>query len=308
MIRSMTGFGTATVSTSLGEITVEVKSLNNRFLDTTVKLPRELSAAEPRVREEVRRRLRRGKVELYVRWTPAPGSQALYEINGALLRHYARQVREALAEESAVGSGQPSEIPGGQMEIELGALLSLPGVVIPARAAAEDGPLAEGALEAVRNALEALDRTRAEEGRALADAISASLDEIASLREEIMAAKDQLLEEYRTRLIDRLETLQRTIAPALDPARAEAEAVVYAEKCDITEELVRLEVHLGACRKLLDPGHPEPAGKSLDFLVQELLRESNTIGNKARGAAVAARVVAMKGEIEKIREQVQNLE
>lgn len=308
MIRSMTGFGAATASTPLGEISVEVKSLNNRFLDMTIKLPKELSASEPGLREVVRRRLRRGKVELYVRWTPLPGAQALYEINGPLLRHYARQVREALSEESAVGSGQPAAIPGGHLETDIGALLALPGVVVPTRGAAQDGPLSEGAADAVTRAIDALDRSRAEEGRALAAAISASLDLIDTLRQEVVAAKDLLLAEYRTRLIERLENLQRTVASSLDPGRAEAEAVMYAEKSDITEELVRLEAHLAACRRLLDPAYPEPAGKALDFLVQELLRESNTIGTKARGVAVAARVVAMKGEIEKIREQVQNLE
>ncbi len=226
--------------------------------------------------------------------------QALYEINAPLLRHYARQVHDALADESSPG--------GAPAAFDVGALLALPGVVVPARAAAEDGPLTEGSMEAVGRALDALDRARATEGAALAAAISSSLDAVASMTAEISAAKDQLLEEYRTRLLERLLTLQRTAAPGLDPARAETEAVMYAEKSDITEELVRLEAHIAACRKLIAPDNPDPAGKSLDFLVQELLREANTIGNKARGVAVSNRIVAVKGEIEKIREQVQNLE
>lgn len=300
MIRSMTGFGAATVSTALGEISVEIKSLNNRFLDLNAKLPRELNASEMRLREEVRRRLRRGKVELYVRWSPAPGAQALYEINGPLLRQYAQQVQSALHSGGAT--------PGAALAGDVSGLLSLPGVVIPARAAAEDGPLAEGAIEATRKALDALERSRTEEGSALAAAISSHLDVIDQLRKEIAAAKDQLLEDHRTRLIERLELLQKTVSANIDPGRAEAEAVLYAERSDITEELVRLQAHLAACRRLLDPAHAEPAGKSLDFLVQELLREVNTIGNKARGVEVASRVVAVKGEIEKVREQVQNLE
>lgn len=303
MIRSMTGFGTASVSTSVGEIMVEVKSLNNRFLDLTAKLPRELAATELRLREEVRQQVRRGKIELYVRWTPAAGAQPLFEINTSLLRAYAEQVRQAFSWQPDGGDATPS-LP----LTDPGPLLGLPGVVIPTRAAAEDGPLSEGAIEATRQALEALNQSRAREGTALAAAISTSVDTIEQLRLEVGASKDQLLEEYRTRLIERLQVLQRTVNPAIDPGRAEAEAVLYAEKSDITEELVRLDAHLAACRRLLEPGHPEPAGKALDFLVQELLREANTVGNKARGIAMSSHVVAIKGEIEKIREQVQNLE
>lgn len=298
-IRSMTGFGSATTSSSeIGEVTVEVKSLNNRFLDVNMKLPRELSSAEIQVREEVKRHLRRGKVDMYVRWTAAQGAQALYEINKPLLQHYALQLEEAL-----------HSIGGGEGRIDLNALLALPGVVVPTASAIEGGALLSTAMAAVSGALQALNDSRFHEGQQLVSAISGHLDVLEQLREQVATAKDQLLDDYRSRVRERMEALAKATDVTIDPNRLETELVLYADKSEITEELVRLTAHLKTFRKTLAaPPAAEPVGKSLDFLVQELLREANTIGNKARGVAVAQLIVQMKSEIEKIREQVQNLE
>ncbi|MGI8906253.1 MAG: YicC/YloC family endoribonuclease [Candidatus Sumerlaeaceae bacterium] len=298
MIRSMTGFGAGHATTDLGEISVEIKSLNNRFLDVNVKFPRELASAELQLREAVKQRVRRGKVDLYVKWAAAPGAQALYEINKPLMQHYARQLEEAL-----------HSLGGNETRLDIGALLALPGVVGPTAAAAEDGVLLKTALVALTDALDALEQSRVREGGQLVDAICGHLDVLERLRAEISAAKDELLEEYRKRLRERMEHLTKAVDVALDPARLETELLFYADKSDITEELVRLEAHLKTFRTTLEDSRTaEAVGKPLDFLVQELLREANTIGNKARGVAVAQLVVKMKSEIEKIREQVQNLE
>lgn len=299
MIKSMTGFASTVVNdAALGELSVEVRSLNNRFLDFSVRLPRELNAAEPRIREDVKRRLRRGKVDVFVRYLPAPEAQVLYNINPTALRHYATQLAEAGRELPGV------ETPG----IDLAALMDLPGVISPSPAATEDGPLVQLVVTAVGTVIDLLNQNRETEGAALADAIRNHLDVLAELRSQIEQGKDELLAEYRRRLKDRMEVMGKTLDVALDPARVETEIMLYADKSDITEELVRLDAHLVSFRKMVASKSGEPVGKSMDFLVQELLRETNTIGNKARGVAVAASIIQMKSEIEKIREQVQNLE
>ena len=294
MIKSMTGFGSVVRNdVALGEVSIDVRSVNNRFLDFSVRLPREFNAMEPRIREDVKKRLRRGKVDMYVRYVPAPDAQALYNINAAALRHYSTQVSDAFGDGSTA---------------DLGALLQLPGVVNPAPAASEDGPLVQLVSEAVQAALDALENVRAVEGNALVAAIAEHLDVMQNLRAEVEQEKDELLADYRNRLKERIEVLGKTLEATLDPIRVETEIMFFADKSDITEELVRLDAHIKSFRKMMERDTGEPVGKSMDFLVQELLRETNTIGNKARGVSVASKIVAMKSEIEKIREQVQNLE
>jgi len=294
----MTGFGTATRrDTALGEISVEVRSLNNRFLDFNVRLPRELSSLESTLRDLVKKRFRRGKVDMFVRYVPAPEAQPLSTINRHALQHYAQQVSDALG-----------QVPGAADRLDLAALLSLPGVVTSSDSAAEDGPLVTLAYKAVEEALVKMEQARYCEGEAMQAALQDHLERLGQLRSEIERAKDELLAEYRTRLKDRMEVLGKTLDVALEPARIETEIMLYADKSDITEELVRLDAHLVSFAKMIENPDGEPAGKSMDFLVQELLRETNTIGNKARGVSVASSIIQMKSEIEKIREQVQNLE
>jgi uncharacterized protein (TIGR00255 family) len=295
MIRSMTGYGAATVDRELGEFTAEIRSLNNRFLDLNIRLPREFGFLEMPLRDVVKKRIRRGKVDLFLRWTAAEGAPALYEINRPLLRHYAAEVRAALG--LAEGTS-----------LDAAALLQLPGAVNPTRAAVNDDALLEAAVAAVRGALDAMDATRVAEGSALAAAIGALLDEVARLRDEVAGRKDELTEEYRLRLRDRVATIEKQLGTPVDPVRIETEVLLHADRSDITEELVRLETHIAAFRGLCANSSAESVGKGMDFLTQELLREANTIGNKARGLEIATRVVRMKGEIEKIREQVQNIE
>lgn len=294
----MTGFGASSSSSSLGEISVEVKSLNNRFLDVSVRSPRELFSTELKIRDLVKRMLRRGKVDVYVRFTPAAGAEALFEIDRNLLRHYADSLTAALKDSESFSGVKPDPT----------ALLQLPGVVNPTPAARDDGPLSELVLHTLGKALEALDQSRRAEGAELGAVMSNHLDNLLKHRADVESVKDELLQEYRTRLKERIEVLGKTLEATLDPVRVETEIMFYADKSDITEELVRLDAHLKAFAKMLESDSGEPVGKPMDFLVQELLRETNTIGNKARGVAVASRIVQMKSEIEKVREQVQNLE
>lgn len=291
----MTGYGSARASNELGEFVVEVKSLNNRFLDLGVKLPKELNHLEPLLREEVKKHVGRGKVEVFLRWSGAPGATPLYEINVQLLKYYEKQLREAFDE-------------GSTSSLDVSALLTLPGVVNPTHSAAGDSRLGEVVVGVVREALLALDKARAVEGEQLVTAIQVHLSALEKYREEILLVKDELLEEYRSRLKDRIDVLGNTLGATIDPARVETEIMFFVDKSDITEELVRLEVHLTAFKKNCKPTQEGSVGKSMDFLAQELLREVNTVGNKARGLPIATRIVKMKSEIEKIREQVQNIE
>ena len=294
-IRSMTGFGSAVASSPAGEFAVEIKAVNNRFLDQSVRLPRELNFLEPAIRDEVKANVRRGKLDLFVRWAPAAGAVPLAQINGPLLRHYAKQISEAM------------DLPRST-SIDIAALLQLPGTVISTSAAGDDETLKEAVLQSVRDALKALDETRGREGTKLAAAILEVLEEIERACAEVESLKESVVEEMRTRLRERLEQIEKNTNVTLDPGRLEAEVVIFAEKSDITEEVVRLAAHLSAMRRLCAGAQTEGVGKTMDFLVQEMLREVNTIGNKARGLEISQRVVRMKSEIEKIREQVQNIE
>ncbi|MCX7718726.1 MAG: YicC family protein [Candidatus Sumerlaeaceae bacterium] len=294
MIRSMTGYGTATVTHELGEFTAEVKSLNGRFLDVTVRMPKELAFAEMAVREEVKRRVRRGKVDVYLRWVPAPGAVPAAAINAHLLKHYLDSLYDAVGPEVAAAASP--------------ALLALPGVVANASPPPDGTRLQAAALDAVGAALRVLDESRAAEGAAHAAAILAHIEVLEHFRLEVALARNAAMDEQAARLRARVEELTRSLALQADPGRLEMEIALMADRCDITEELVRLDAHLAAFRAQCDPANPEPVGKTLDFLTQELQREVTTIGNKARGVPAAKRVVDMKAEIEKIREQVQNLE
>jgi uncharacterized protein (TIGR00255 family) len=290
----MTGYGTATVAHELGEFTAEVKSLNARFLDVSVRTPKELAFAEMAVREEVKRHVRRGKVDVSVRWVPAPGAVPAAAINGHLLKHYLDALYDAVGPEVAAAASP--------------ALLGLPGVVTNTSLPPDGGRLQAAALDAVGAALRALDESRCAEGAAHAAAILAHVEVLEHFRLEVALARNAAMEEHAARLRARIEDLTRNLALQADPARLEMEIALMADKCDITEELVRLDAHLAAFRAQCDPANPEPVGKTLDFLTQEIQREVTTIGNKARGVPAARRVLDMKGEIEKIREQVQNLE
>lgn len=291
-LRSMTGYGSAVVHTDAGEFSADLKTVNNRFLDVAMRLPRELGFAEAALREVLRRRIRRGKAELSVRWTPPPGAPPLYEIDKALLAFYRAQVEEAL----------------GGSAVDAGALLALPGVVNAAAHPADEERIIAGLVAATQAAADRLDAARIAEGAHLVEDLLARADTLASESDAMEAVRDELFAEYATRLRERMAQIAQAAGVETDASRAEQEVLLFADRSDITEELVRFRGHLDALRGLCRNGGGDGAGKTLDFLTQELLREANTMGNKARWLEAARRVVTMKNEIEKIREQAQNLE
>ncbi len=291
MIRSMTGFGAGHGAAGGEELDVEIRSVNHKFCEVKVRLPRELAALEIEIAKAVKERLARGGVEVAVR-RPGPGAGLAPRVDVALAESYARAFHEIQAR------------------------LGLPGAVTLADVLAADGVVRleersvspEAAREALRRALgaalDALSEMRAREGEALARDLAARLDLIEASVARVEILVPQVVEHHRARLAERVLELTRGIA--LDPARLAQEVALLADRTDVTEEMTRLRSHLAQARALL--GLAEPAGRKLDFLVQEMHREVNTIGSKAQSAEIAAIVVAMKAEVERMREQVQNVE
>jgi len=293
---SMTGFGAAEEETAVGRVSVEVRSVNNRFLEIAVRLPREFNSMETRLRGLVKEGLRRGKVDLSIRWQPKAELAPRMEINAEVLEAYARQIQ---ALQARLGDSGP-------LPFQL--LLELPGVTLGAAGPQLDEETLWASVRApVAAALERLCQERLREGRALTADLLVHLQAIARGAEALEAAKEQVVERYRERLERRIEEWRAQSDAAIDEGRLEAEVLFFADRCEITEELVRLRAHREKLASTLhSPGGP--VGKALDFLTQEILRELNTIGAKARDTEAASSILAMKGALEKMREQIQNLE
>ncbi len=291
MIRSMTGFGSGRGSASGEEIAVEVRSVNHKFCEVKVRLPRELSALELEITRVVKDRLARGGVEVTVR-RAGPGGSMAPRVDAALAEAYARAYAEVAARLGLHGQVQLSDI------------IAAEGVI---RLDDRDADLdaARGATEkALLAALEALVAMRVREGEALRKDLAARLNTVETLVVRVETLAPQAVEHHRARLAERVVELTRGIA--LDPGRLAQEIALLAERTDVAEEVTRLRSHVAQARVLLGSG--EPAGRKLDFLVQEMHREANTIGSKSQHAEISTVVVALKAEIERMREQVQNVE
>ena len=292
MLRSMTGFGRGTAREGAADATVEVRTVNGRYAEVTVRGLGDLAEHEAAVQSLVKDAIERGNATVHVTLTTGAASGPLQvdpaaaSALGALLRH------------AAEAAGLASE------SVTVADLLRAGDVLVPAP---PDPSAAEAAWAAVRaalaEALTRLDAMRQAEGTALADDLGARLDALDALTAEVEARAPVRLEAARQRLRDRLTDLADV--PDLDPGRLETEAVLLSDKLDVTEETVRLRSHLEQVREAL--AAPEPVGRRLNFLSQEIGREVNTIGSKANDAEITRLSVSMKEELEKIREQVQNV-
>jgi uncharacterized protein (TIGR00255 family) len=290
MIRSMTGFGAGRASVDGEEIDAEARSVNHKFCEVKVRVPRELASLELEVVRTVKERLARGGVEVALR---RGGRNAVApRVDVGLAQEYARAFRDIQERLGLAGS------------VELRDVLAAEGVVrLEERPI--DGEAARAAvLEAVAQALTALVAMRAREGEALARDLDGRLSQVDSLLGRVEKLVPGSAEHYRARLQERIQEVARGVA--IDPARLAQEVALFADRTDVTEEITRLRSHLAQTRGLLAGG--EPAGRKMDFLVQEMHREVNTIGSKSQSAEIATLVVALKAEIERMREQVQNVE
>lgn len=294
LIRSMTGFGRADVNGEASVLTVEARSVNHRHLEIALRFPRVLASLEPDARKMIQSRLERGRVDVTVQYGPAPGRAVQQlRVDAALAGDYLGQAR---ALSSTLGLGD---------DVPLGWILDRPGVLRVEDVEPPDPATLWPSLEdALNRALNGLVAQRTIEGAALAVELGALAGDLQGFVNEVGARAPVAAARREERLRERLRSL--LVDAGVDEARIVTEAAVWADKTDVTEELARLRSHLEQLRQMLDKGGP--VGRPLDFLIQELNREVNTIGSKADDLDVSQAVIAAKSVIEKMREQIQNLE
>ncbi len=292
MIQSMTGYGKGEVLRDSLAVSVEVRSVNHRYADITVKLPRSLLSLENGLRKQVGKVLRRGKIDVFVNFELSGEAQSVPILNQGLARAYHDLFIE-LQQEIPVKGGVTTEFLASQKDV-----IQVRDVEV------DDALLAECLNQALDLALQQHLSMRLAEGEETRRDIEDRLDAAESLLAHVEARAPQVPLEWQVRLNERLDRLPANLE--LDPQRVAQEIAIFADRCDISEEVSRFKSHLVQFRALF--GDEEPVGRRMDFLVQELNREVNTMGSKANDAELTSNVVAMKAELEKIREQVQNVE
>ncbi len=296
MIQSMTGFGRASISVDSAEYDIEVRSVNHRHLDARVRTPRALASFESDIKARIQQRIGRGKVDLNVLVAENGFPPASVAVDLGVAREYARAVRQLV------------EIEGLSGTLSIDTLVSLPGVMRLSEPELALEKLGEALREGAENALNALEAMRSTEGAAIERDLLARMERVESLASSVERRSGAVREAVTARLRKRTEQL-RDETGLLDEARLHQEIVIAADRMDITEELVRLRSHIEQFRGVVaSAGVDNPVGRRLDFLMQEFVREVNTIGGKASDAPIAHEVVELKTELERIREQVQNIE
>ena len=289
----MTGYGRGSVAEERYSAAVDIKTVNNRFLDIHLRLSAELSALEPAIKKRINARLSRGRVDVAV--TLERTSQIAYELNRPLIAGYVDALRAMQKEFQIAG------------EVDINVLARLPGALQPARESLDE-PMVAGIEKALDEALDELERMREQEGAALKKEMRERLDKIEGLIPVIEGAAGGLADAYRLRLQKRISELlnRETQLIELDHARMAQEIAYLADRSDVSEEMVRLKSHLTQFREALDS--TSETGKMLDFLLQELNREANTTLSKSTELSIKEAALGIKAEVEKLREQVQNVE
>jgi uncharacterized protein (TIGR00255 family) len=295
MIRSMTGFGETSAQVDGADYVVEIRSLNSKYYKTQIRLPEELLALEAELEAALSRRISRGSIVLTVRLADCSANAAA-KLNTDAIQHYLRQLLdvEGLAHDST--------------RIDVAALLGLPGVVIP-----ETG---EERLEQARKvverlldeACEKLQGMRRREGQMLLAELHKHRQRIEDHLQVVADRVPNMIDLYQQRLHLRMESLLAESGAAVREEDLLREVAVFAERSDIAEEVSRLQGHMAQFAELIDSDSEEPVGRTLDFLAQEMLREANTIGSKCLDVEISRRIVEIKGAIDRIKEQVQNVE
>lgn len=289
---SMTGYGSAKGSVEGQEITVELKSVNNRYLDCSVRLPRNFLFAEDTVKQAVSAGVSRGKVDVFVSAQASQDSGTAVSVNDELARGY----RDAVA--------RIAETLGLESGLNAFSLARFPDVLTVERRELDKDKAAAALSEITAKAVEEFNAMREREGERLRRDMLGKLETIEGLVSVVEERSPQTVKEYRERLEARLRDILAD--RSLDEQRVITEAAIFADRTAVDEETVRLRSHIAQFRTMLEEG--SPIGRKMDFLVQEFNRESNTIGSKCSDASLAKVVVDLKSEIEKIREQLQNVE
>lgn len=292
MVKSMTGYGRCREMRGGRDITVEVRSVNNRYLDCTVKMPRAYIFAEDRMKAKVQQAISRGKVDVFVTIDATAADATVVAVNEPLARGYYEALMKLKETFSLAGDVTPD------------VLARFPEVLSVTKAEEDVEAIAADICAVLDQALAAYNEMRAVEGVKLAEDVLSRVDTIETIVGRVEERSPQTLAAYRQRLEARMqEVLQST---TIDESRILTEAAIFADKIAVDEETVRLRSHIAQLRDMLRGD--EAVGRKLDFLIQEVNRECNTIGSKCNDLAIAQDVVRLKAEVEKIREQVQNME
>jgi len=288
MLHSMTGFARQSAESGIGTLTWELRAVNHRYLDVQIKLPDELRPQEQAFRKQVADSISRGKVECALHFRRAFDRQNELQIDTELVELIGTRIKEMSAELPATGAVNPFDV------------MRWPGVVKQSEVDAE--PLFEAARTLLATAVDAIQTMRASEGARIADMLESRCADIAAISSSVRARMPDVLEAAHTKQRERIAKLD----VEADPARLEAELALIAQKLDVDEELDRLDSHLVEIRDVVQ--RDEPVGRRLDFLMQELNREANTLGSKSNDTETTQAAVELKVLIEQLREQIQNVE
>lgn len=292
MIKSMTGYGSAKGAAEDLEITVEVKSVNNRYLDTSVRMPRSFLFAEDAVKSAVQRHISRGKVDVFVSVDASAADNMTVKINEPLLRGYLEAIRHI------------SDIYDLENDLTAVSVSRFPDILTVEKKDLDADSISAGIAAVAEKALDDFDAMRLREGEKLCSDVLSRLETIEALVSTVEREAPKTVEEYRNRLREKMAELLGTAG--IDENRILSEAAVFADHIAVDEETVRLRSHISQLRTMLSGR--SPIGRKIDFLIQEFNREANTIGSKCQNSDIAHVVVDLKSEIEKIREQIQNIE
>lgn len=291
-MKSMTGYGRARTAIDGREISIEIRSVNHRYLDVNIKCPRAYSFLEEPLKKAAGERIARGKVDIFVQFIGASADDVTVKVNLPLAQHYLCALQEL------------SQATGLANDISLLTLAKMPEVLTEEQAEPDTEKLTNDVLTVFHLAVDEFENMRLREGEKMAADVRARGETIVHLLEQVEARAPQRTIEYREKLEKRINELLSDTT--IDAQRILTEAAVFADRTAIDEETVRLRSHLSQLDQMLLES--KPIGRKLDFLVQEMNRESNTIGSKANDVALSKLVVELKSEIEKIREQIQNIE
>ena len=290
-MRSMTGCGSSLIQRDGWEVSAELKTVNHRFLDISMRLPRNISFLEQIVRKTISEKINRGHVDVYITVKKTAGSAATIVVDQDLAKQYYEAGKEL------------SRKLGAQNDLGISKLISLEGVTTLTDAEMDQDLVCEICADAVAQAALHVVDMREHEGIHLKEDLQTHLNHAAQIREKILERAPYVVSEYKEKLENRLKMI---IAEGVDAQRLALEVAIMADHCAIDEELSRLESHIKQMHRYL--GYEEELGNKMDFLIQEMNREANTIGSKVQDEAISQYVVDLKSEIEKLREQIQNVE
>ena len=291
MVKSMTGYGKSSLSIDTREYQVEIKSVNHKYIDTNIKMPRIISYLEEDIRKIITSKLKRGKIDIFISFENYSKDGNDIQINSNLAKMYIQSLKK-LAEEESISAN-----------IDVTEITKLPDV-LTIKSNIDENQIKSELLQTVEEAINNLINMRQSEGERISRDILSKISQIEDKKQEIFVLSTGLIDEYVVKLEARIKEILKT--EEIDKSRLMQEVVIYADKCSVEEEITRLTSHIEQLRNLINSN--EPNGKKMDFIIQEMNRETNTIGSKANNLEITNRVVDIKTILEDIREQIQNIE